>query len=83
MICGVYQVDEDADNLLLVDGDDIVVNGNWNLEYARKNNMPLKFLGGIDYKGDYNETLCRFKAGEILTVIKCECCGTESWKETK
>lgn len=79
-ICKVYQCGDDPDHLLLVDDCDMVINGNWPLSYARKNNFPLTLVGEAVYYGDYNEALLSFQKRERMVLIKCECCGNEEWK---
>jgi len=67
----VYGYGEDYESLLLVDGD-WVVNGEWRLENKDgvflhpldKTPIDVKLLGHIDYDGDYNNTLARFRNGE-------------------
>jgi hypothetical protein len=82
MICNVYQMGDDPDHLLLVDADDVVINGEWHLSYARERNYPHTLVGNIDYEGNYNDSLVRFRNGERAVWAECECCGVGKW-ETK
>jgi hypothetical protein len=60
------------DSYLLVDYDSWVVNGHWYLEKKddvflhplTKKPIDVRLVGYIDYDGDYNSTLERFKNGE-------------------
>ncbi len=62
----------DYDSLLLVTDSMWVINGEWQIEkrngdfYCLETNqrLDIKLLGYIDYDGDYNSTLQRFRDGE-------------------
>lgn len=73
MICKVYQYCDNPNNLLLVSPNDTVINGEWPLDYARRNNFKIMMIGYIDYDGDYSNTLCRFRQGERILLNKCSC----------
>ncbi len=84
MICKVYQYDNAPDSLLLVDPSDWVINGDWPLSYARKNNLAITLVGYIDqpYCENYNKTLNRFRDGERMIADRCQCCGTvKKWQK--
>jgi hypothetical protein len=71
-LCSVYCDRNDRENLLLVDHDMLVINGDWYLEKIdgvfvaplTKNPINIILLGSIIYDGDYNRTLIRFQNGE-------------------
>jgi hypothetical protein len=62
----------DYDSLLLVNSNLWVINGEWQIEkrnglfFCQETNqqIDIKLLGYIDYDGDYNSTLERFRNGE-------------------
>ena len=68
----VYSYGKDRDHYLLVDANLWVINGEWQLK--KKGDVFLHPLTGepidivlagyIDYDGDYNSTLSRFRDGE-------------------
>lgn len=68
----VYGYGKDNDLLLLVNSSFWVINGEWQI--SRSNGLffvevtgqqiDIKLLGHIDYDGNYNSTLERFRAGE-------------------
>lgn len=68
----VYSYGKHKDNLLLVDSNFWVINGEWYLEKKgdiflhplTKDPIDVRLAGYIDYDGDYNTTLIRFQNGE-------------------
>lgn len=72
MSYSVYGYGKDYDSLLLVNSSFWVINGDWQLEKENgvfihplnKTPLNIKLLGYIDYDGDYNSTLERFRRGE-------------------
>jgi hypothetical protein len=68
----VYGPEEGSDSLLLVNSHFWVINGEWQISRANGlffveatgQQINIKLLGYIDYDGDYNSTLERFRSGE-------------------
>jgi hypothetical protein len=72
MSYAIYGYGKDDDSLLLVNSSFWVINGEWQLLLANGlffveatgQQINIKLLGHIDYDGDYNSTLERFRSGE-------------------
>lgn len=72
MSYAVYGYGKDNDSLLLVSSSFWVINGEWQISRANGlffvevtgQQIDIKLLGHIDYDGDYNSTLERFRSGE-------------------
>lgn len=72
MSYAVYGYEGRMESLLLVNSSFWVINGEWQISRANGlffveatgQQINIKLLGHIDYDGDYNSTLERFRSGE-------------------